>query len=127
MAGKEAGGLSREQGAVSPSWVKSADAARRRPGSPAWSREAGSGCHSFSLLTCGAGEPVRDGPAAETRAGAAPFFQRRYAPIMNFFRQCYYDFCSLERRFSHKCSLVLSPGGRGALFSQSSFKITSCP
>lgn len=36
--------------------------ARRRPGAPARSQEAGSGCHSFSLVTCGAGEPVRDGP-----------------------------------------------------------------
>lgn len=69
----------------------------------------------------GAGEPVRDGaPPLKLGAGAAPFFQRRYAPIMNFSGNAIM-ISVLSRRFSHKCSLVLS-GGRGALFSQSSFK-----
>lgn len=123
VAGKEAREDCRERGGSFPELAfKSAGALLAADPGPqrGAGRPAAAVIHSL-FLPVGQVSPCGTGPAAETRAGVAPFFQRRYAPIMNFSGNAIM-ISVLSRRFSHKCSLVLSGGGGGALFSQSSFK-----
>lgn len=110
MAGKEAREDCRERGGSFPELeFKSAGALLAADPGPlrGAGRPAAAVIHSL-FLPAGQVSPCGTGPAAETRAGAAPFFHRRFPPIMNSDNAIMISV--LSRRFSPKCSLVLSGG-----------------